>query len=337
MVHAPDGNLVFDDRMPYFKLPPWAQDPFPVETEVSGNDSELLHDRYKVLRALAFTNTGGVYLAEDQETGLKVVIKEARPGTVIWGPGKVCLDSILVLKNEYATLEHLRGLFCVPQPVEIYQEWEHIFLVQTYFDGIPLANFRALEGIVIMSRMDDPEAIIRFCHTWRQVCIRLLDAVNDIHARNVIIGDISPGNVLIEPQTRELALIDFEGALLASASEEITQLGTQWCNPGFRKPENRKAASLSVFDDSYACGMLLYNLVCPIQSFFDLDRNQPVFRILDHFVEAGLPVQIRGIIASLLQGESSRARAAAESWQLPEISESIVAVPQSELQPEASL
>lgn len=337
MVHDPNGDLVFDDRMPYFKLPSWAQDPFPAATEASGNDSELLHDRYKALKALAFTNTGGVYLAEDQETSLKVVIKEARPGTLIWGPGKVCLDSVLVLKNEYATLEHLRGLACVPQPVELYQEWEHIFLVQTYFDGIPLANFRALEGVVIMSRMDDPEAIVRFCHTWREVCIRLLDAVAAIHARNVIIGDISPGNVLIEPQTHELALIDFEGALRSTTSQEITQLGTHWCNPGFRKPENRKASALSVFDDSYACGMLLYNLVCPIQSLFELDRNQPLFRILDHFVEAGLPAQIRDIIALLLQGESSRALAAAESWQLPEIPENIMAVPQSESQPEASL
>jgi serine/threonine protein kinase len=336
MVHAPDGNLVFDDRTPYFSLPTWAHDPFPAEEEDIG-DSKLLHGRYQVAKALAFTNTGGVYLAEDQETGLKVVIKEARPGTVIWGPRKVCVDSIIVLENEYAALERLRDLSCVPQPIELYQEWEHTFLVQTYFDGMPLANFRALEGVVIMSRMDDPQAIIHFCHTWRQICIRLLDAVEAIHARDVIIGDISPGNVLVRPQTRELALIDFEGALLASASQEITHMGTQWCNPGFRKPESRQAASLSRFDDFYACGMLLYNMVCPIQSLFELDRNQPVFRILDHFIEGGLPVQIRNIVGLLLQGDRSKARAVAESWHLPELPDINMPVLENELQPETSV
>jgi serine/threonine protein kinase len=334
MVHAPDGNLVVDDRTPYFSLPAWIQDPFPGDEEENVADSELLHGRYKVEKALAFTNTGGVYLAEDQETGLKVVIKEARPDTVIWGPRKVCVDSIIVLKNEYATLEHLRGLPCVPQVIEFYQEWEHTFLVQTYFDGMPLANFRALEGTVVMSKMDDPQAIIRFCHIWREICIRLLDAVDSIHARDVIIGDISPGNVLIRPQTRELALIDFEGALLASASKEITHMGTQWCNPGFRKPENRQAAALSRFDDSYACGMLLYNLVCPIQSLFELDRNQPVFRILDHFVQGGLPAQIREVVGLLLEGGSGKARAVAESWQLPEIPDADTPALQEEQQPE---
>jgi hypothetical protein len=67
--------------------------------------------------------------------------------------------------------------------------------------------------------------------------------------------------------------------------------------------------------------MLLYNLVCPIQSLFELDRNQPVFRILDHFVEGGLPQQIREIIALLLEGDSGKARTIAKSWQLPELSD----------------
>jgi hypothetical protein len=320
MVHTPDGSLTFDDRMPYFRLPAWVPDPFPDEADES-DDSEMLHDRYKVEKPLAFTNTGGVYCAEDQQTGLKVVIKEARPNTVIWGPKRVCLDSTIVLQNEYATLEHLRGLACVPQVIELYQEWEHIFLVQTFFDGIPLANFRAMEETAVISKMDEPLAIIRFCHKWRIICIRLLNAVEAIHARNVIIGDISPGNVLIKPETLELGLIDFEGALLSSASEEITHMGPQWCNPGFRKPESRQAAALLPFDDFYACGMLLYNLVCPIQSLFELDRNQPVFRILDHFVEGGLPAQIREIVGLLLEGDSGKARAVAESWQLPELSD----------------
>jgi hypothetical protein len=317
MVHAPNGSLVFDDRMPYFKLPDWVADPFP-DTPEPEEDSDLLHNRYRVERVLAFTNTGGVYRAHDTQTDLKVVIKEARPHTLIWGPKKVALDATLVLKNEYVALERLQGLSCVPQPVEFYQEWEHTFLVQTYFDGIPLSSFRALDDFVVMSRMDDLEAVSRFTQTWREICLHLLDSVDAVHLRGVIIGDISPGNVLINPETREIVFIDLEGALLSDSGKEITLLGTQWFNPGFRRRESREAASLSRFDDSYSCGMLLYNLVCPIQSLFELDRNQPIFRILDHFVEAGLPPQIRAVIQAFLSGRPGEARNIAESWRLPD-------------------
>jgi serine/threonine protein kinase len=317
MTHKPDGELVPDDRMPFFKLMEWVADPFPEEVAPE-EDSGLLHGRYKVERALAFTNTGGVYYAEDQITGLRVVIKEARPHTLIWGPKKVALDAIVVLKNEWATLQRLHGLSCVPQSIEFYQEWEHTFLVQTFFEGISLGQFRALDGFMVMSKMDDPDEIIRFSREWRKICIQLLDAVDAIHSRGVIIGDISPGNVLINRDSMELALIDFEGALLSGADEDITRLGTQWFNPGFRKQESRQAESLSNFDDSYSCGMLLYNLVCPIQSLFELDKNAPLFRILDHFIEAGLPTQVRTIIQALLEGKAEKARHLAESWNLPE-------------------
>jgi hypothetical protein len=318
MVRTPDNELTFDDRLPFFRLPEWVTDPFPEEVTESEGDSELLHDRYKVQKALAFTNTGGVYLARDQRTGLAVVVKEARPHTLIWGAKRVALDATAALRNECAVLERLQGLPCVPQFIEFYQEWEHTFLVQTYFDGMPLANYRALEDVIVMTKMDDRDAIIRFCAIWRQICLRLLDAVDAIHGRGVIIGDISPGNVLIDRTTGELVLIDFEGAIVSGAAEEITRMGANWFNPGFRKVESRQAGSLSQVDDAYSCGMLLYNVVCPIQSLFELDKKQPIFRILDHFVEAGLPVEIRVIIQELLAGDQEGARRHAESWVLPE-------------------
>jgi serine/threonine protein kinase len=183
---------------------------------------------------------------------------------------------------------------------------------------MPLANYRALEDVIVMTKMDDRDAIIRFCAIWRQICLRLLDAVDAIHGRGVIIGDISPGNVLIDRTTGELVLIDFEGAIVSGAAEEITRMGANWFNPGFRKVESRQAGSLSQVDDAYSCGMLLYNVVCPIQSLFELDKKQPIFRILDHFVEAGLPVEIRVIIQELLAGDQEGARRHAESWVLPE-------------------
>ncbi|MBN9684694.1 MULTISPECIES: class III lanthionine synthetase LanKC N-terminal domain-containing protein [unclassified Corallococcus] len=311
MIRKPDNTWVADDRLPYFNLPSWVQDPFPEEEAGPGSDSELLNGRYDVQGAFTFTNTGGVYKALDRTTGQTVVLKEARPYTEAWMGGDRTVDAIVALRQEHDILQRLGGLPCVPQVVELFQEWEHTFLVTTFFEGVSLASLRASDDFIVMTNMDDPERITRFCTEWRELALRLLDAVESIHARGVLVGDISPGNVLANRETKEIGLIDFEGALVRGGDSPFEG---QWFNPGFRKPERRTSRKLEPFDDFYACGMLLYNLVCPIQNLLELDKGQPAFRILDHFIEAGLPEQIRTLIRELLEGRPQAARQVAEAW-----------------------
>lgn len=320
MMQTPDGVSVPDERAPYFHLPDWVRDPVPEEVDLADDDSELLNGRYRLEEALTFSNTGGIYRAVDSITGQKVVIKEARPHTLTWAGRDLAVEAKLALGHEHDCLQCLRDLPCVPQLVEMYDEWEHTFLVVSYFDGIPLAELRAREDFILMTKMHDPAEIVRFCSQWRDLCLRVLDAVTAIHDRGVIIGDISPGNILVSTVTGEIAVIDVEGAWLSDSTEHIARFGTQWHNPGFRKQETRLSASLSRSDDSYACGMLLYNMVCPTQGMFELDNTHPIFRMLDHFVEAGLPAEVRTIIQLLLDGRGEEARTAADAWDPSSIS-----------------
>lgn len=311
MIRNPDGALIPDNRLPYFQLPEWVKDPVAEDNQPAEDDSRLLHDRYDIQEALAFTNTGGVYRAIDRTTGNIVVLKEARPHTEAWMGADRTVDATIALQHESNILQRLEGLSCVPQFIEFFKEWEHTFLVISYFDGIPLATLRANEDFIVMTHMDEPERIIRFCTTWRDLTLRLLGALASIHGRGVLVGDISPGNVLLNQARGEIALIDFEGSLILGG---VSPFSTQWFNPGFRKPDRRQAQNLEFADDFYACGMLLYNLLCPIQNLFELDKTQPIFRILDHFVEAGLPSQVRSIIHALLDGNPEAARREAETW-----------------------
>jgi hypothetical protein len=310
LVQKPDGTFIPDVRTPYFELPEWVKDPLPDTPEPEG-ESELLNNRYQVQEALAFTNTGGVYKALDQQTGSTVCIKEARPHTETWLGGEETVDAVAALRREHDNLQRLQGLPFVPRLFELYQEWEHTFLVTSFVSGEPLARLRVREDFIVFTRMDDPERVARFCTTLRQLTLRLLDAVQAVHERGLVIGDISPGNVLFDLETGQLNLIDFEAALVRG---ESSPLSAQWFNPGFRTRERRRGSSIEPFDDFYACGMLLYSLVCPIQTLFELDRNHPTFRFLDHFVEAGLPIQVKRIIQALMDGRVDLARQEAESW-----------------------
>jgi hypothetical protein len=60
--------------------------------------------------------------------------------------------------------------------------------------------------------------------------------------------------------------------------------------------------------------MLLYNLLCPIQTIFELDQSHPHCRILDYFIESGVPEEVGLIIRALLDCNPEEARRLAESW-----------------------
>ncbi len=310
VIQKPDGTYVPDARTAYFQLPKWVKDPLPDAPETE-DDSGLLHGRYQVQDALAFTNTGGVYRAIDQQTGRTVCIKEARPHTETWLGADQTLDAVAALRREHDNLQRLQGLPWVPELFELFQEWEHTFLVTSLVPGEPLARVRVREDFIVLTRLDDPERVAHFCASLGDLTLRLLDAVEAIHARGVLVGDISPGNVLLNHDTGEIRLIDFEAAQVRG---EPSALSVQWFNAGFRAPHRRQLAMLEPFDDFYACGILLYNLVCPVQNLFELDPQHPLFRMLDHFVEEGLPARVRTLIQALLEGRADLARQEAASW-----------------------
>lgn len=321
LIRDPSGRLVPDQRLPHFVLPSWIQDPIN-NSDDEGSDDDPLNGRYKVTEALAFSNTGGVYRAFDLKTGQTVVIKEGRPHTQLWIRPGVSLDAEIALDHEFRCLSYLSHLDCVPRVIDLFKEWEHAFLVTSFVEGTALADLRVSDDFILISQMHNSEHIRRFCGLWRQIGLTLLEVIKRIHREGVILGDISPKNVFFNRTNQTITLIDLEGAFLPEEGDEIARFGSQWFNPGFRNPDARRRTHLTVADDYYACGMLLYNLVCPIQTLFELDERHPKFRVLDYLTDSGLPSEVRLIIKELLDGRSEEARAAAAAWR-PEMSKLI--------------
>jgi len=315
VMEGTDGSVIQDDRTPFFQLPEGIRDILPDENP-SGRNGPL-NDRYQVQEALGFTNTGGVYQALDQNTGDLVVLKEARPHTLTWLGKDDSLDAVSALHLEHRNLGYLQGLECVPKLIDFFQEWEHTFLVISFVEGVSLANLRATEEFVVLAQLDDLEKVLQFCRSWRSLVLGLIDILVSIHERGVIFGDLSPTNVLRNEESGSLSLIDFEGAYVKEAQSGSSKFASQWFNPGFRHPDRREEPSLEPFDDFYGAAMLLYSLVCPVQTLFELDREHSTFRVLDYFVESGLPSEVRRIIQALTEGKSDRARDIAENWVLP--------------------
>jgi hypothetical protein len=314
---APDGSLVPDQRLPYFQLPEWVEDPFGGAGEVEDEEPGLLGGRFRIEEALSFSNSGGVYRAVDTRTGEPVVLKEARPLTNVWNRHGLFLDSVVLLSREHAVLERLQHVPCLPRPVALFQEWEHWFLAESFAQGVPLTSFRARDEVILTSYIDDPERIRRFCSMFHSLATQLLDAVEAIHASGVIIGDLSPNNVLVDPDTLRVTLIDLEGAQCVDDDEAMNEFSRVWATPGFRSEARGSAGRLAASDDFFALGMVLHGLVLPVESFFELNPQASRDRFIDRFVAAGLPVQVREVVAALRTGRADLARDVLETWSPP--------------------
>lgn len=310
-----DGSLVADVREVFYSLPPHVEDPFAGEVwpgEQEGPDDGLLHGRYRVTRPLRYSNAGGTYLAEDTRTGRDVVIKEARPHTSPWTHGTTSLDACDTRRAEWAALQRLRGVDWIPEPVEYFRAWEHEFLVEGFVRGATYWAFWADRRNILMPYVAQPARVAEFVHKFRVIARRLIRAVGEAHARGVLLGDISPQNIMVCPDDLGVYMVDLDGAVLLdgpdATSPVAAEFSRQWHTAGFLRAERAAGAALAPIDDWYAAGILLAGAVIPVQGFFAL-RGGPDFSFLDMMIGSGAPMAVRAVVDALVAGRPAEAAA----------------------------
>ncbi|MCP2258552.1 Lanthionine synthetase C-like protein [Streptoalloteichus tenebrarius] len=253
-VRTPEGNLVPDERKPYFRVPPWVRLPEFLEPHLAARrngDPDAFP--YRVEGALHFSNGGGVYLATPRDRGDRVVLKEARPYAGLDRDGT---DAVARLQRERRVLQRLAGVPGVPVLHDYFTAWEHHFLVQQHLPGIPLGQWLAREYPLAWSedRAASPRALADYTDRALRVVDEVERIVHAMHARGLAFGDLHPNNIMIDEDDR-VALVDFE---LAFALDEPRRpaLGA----PGFAAPPDRSGVAV----DEYALAALRLWLFLPM-------------------------------------------------------------------------
>jgi len=123
------------------------------------------------------------------------------------------------------------------------------YLVLEWLDGVNLGDVLAVEGVLPIQRV---------LHLFGS----LLDAVEALHRRGVVHGDLKPDNLMLVHDAdgaEAVWLIDLGaagvGASNRSRREEV--LGT----PGYIAPELLLGEPLTVASDVYAAGVILFELI----------------------------------------------------------------------------
>ncbi|MGW3403584.1 class III lanthionine synthetase LanKC N-terminal domain-containing protein [Streptomyces zhihengii] len=346
-ITGPDGPVP-DDRRPGYAQPWWVSWPFtdwkPDEettadtdtrtdtgsgdtdtdtgTEAdSGGDTgpgtggeELLGGRFRVTGAIQFSNSGGVYTAEDTaRDDRRVVLKEARPHTNL-NPRRGH-DAVDILAREWMFLNRLAGTGFFPVPVARFSHWEHHFIAEEFVEGSDIRSV-LLERNPLARPGFDIEQSREFLRIFVTVFRGLARAVRSAHEREVILGDLTAANLLIDPDTWAVTVVDLEACRLArppgreeQGEENGDDLGgdlgdrdelarpVELFTPGFSLSRSRYEA-FGTEGDLYALATTMAYFIFPVAAMSYL--RDDVFDTYRIFVEGlGWPERIHRLLTDL--------------------------------------
>jgi serine/threonine protein kinase len=313
MLVGPDGSEIPDQRLAYPITPPWADPLLPAGATDDGpcESCSIGQGRYTIQNAIKFSNSGGVYQALDNQTGSKVIIKEARPCISETHDG---YDAVKLLKKEYSLLCLLADTGIAPKALDLFPEWEHWFLVEEYIDGVSMSGHSAARNILLRTRPTEQDSL-EWYQTFRSLCMSLIGIVETLHAKNIVFTDLSPENLIVCRGTAELKLIDFEGAYQIDV-DPPTRLHT----PGFISSRCLAGAIAGFDDDYYALGAVLLAYLFPVNGLFHLEpaAKQRILAALQ--ADIHLPEQIARMILDLTSEDLSARPTPAEMRKIVETS-----------------
>ena len=254
---TPKGEFYKDERKPYYDPPPWVEDPFSFDDEEPPLDDLFLKDgRYLIKSALHFSNSGGVYLAEDRFEGVDVVIKEARPYTSYTAEGE---DAVTRLRKEFSVLKEIEAWGFTPKPIDLFQDWEHLFLVEEYIEGKDLRVVSLENSPLIKTkpRFDDSE---RFLEIFKKIFTQVVIFLRRFHKAGYVFGDLSPVNILIE-NNYGVRIIDLESAFKKGS------------RPTFLSTPSFSSEDFSQRGDLMALGAIMMYFIMPILAVRDIKKD----------------------------------------------------------------
>ena len=235
--------------------------------------SQVLNDRYEILRPLGHGGMGAVYLVFDRKVGRQVALKS-------FPPMARRVEDLAHFEHEFLTLSRLRH----PNVAEVYdfgvvEGTNDVFFTSEFIDGKDL--FEVTAGL------DEAE----LANMLVQVCRGL----SYIHSRHIIHYDIKPTNILVTGgDVPQVKLIDFG---LAEIKVDDA-LGVIKGTVSYLAPEVARHLPVDPRADLYSLGVTIYHCVTrglPFRGETNLDVVRKVVSDPPPDPTAGRPDLSRGL------------------------------------------
>ncbi len=241
-----DNELIPDQRLTRYTAPDGVVDPF-VDAGIASTPptpQRLIASRYLLMSAIAASPHHIVYLGTDLDEARTCILK---------GPGyngqQGSMDRSFAerLRREAQLLARLAPNPHIPAFYDLIQQAHDLFLVMEDVEGETLSDY--VNQLATQGRATPLHQVL----TWGKELTALLET---LHTQGFIYADMKSTNVIITP-AGELKLIDFGSTNLIGKQGEGT--------PGYMSPQQAQGEALSVADDIYSLGALLYFMVTGVE------------------------------------------------------------------------
>ncbi|GAB3964296.1 hypothetical protein GCM10029978_024440 [Actinoallomurus acanthiterrae] len=200
-IDGPDGEAFEGIAGLRYAQPAWAVDPFTgrrADDEAVRTEPAVLGHHYRVVTGIFESARGNVYRAVDQRDGTNVVIKQAR---ALVDETEDVGDIRVRLRNERRILQALEDCPGIPRFLDHFRHGPDEFLVTSDVGPVNLAEDVAREGpYPIGSDQGTGRSLERLGRGLAEILLGL-------HARGVVMRDLSPRNVVIDGD--RVSVIDF--------------------------------------------------------------------------------------------------------------------------------
>ena len=195
---------------------------------------------YRFIKKLSATNHSGIYLAERESTGVKVVLKVLQQIPDI-ADNIGAFDRFLQEYELIAEIHH-------PNIVHIYDLGvgdDHAHIAMEYLDGGDLKHKLA-------TGLSESQAV--------SFLKQIASALAKIHEVGILHRDLKPGNIMLRSDD-SVALIDFGLAKRMRLRMELTDEGEIFGTPYYMSPEQGHAESVDHRSDIYSLGVIFYEML----------------------------------------------------------------------------
>ncbi|MDJ0841861.1 MAG: ATP-binding protein [Acidobacteriota bacterium] len=184
----------------------------------------------------------GVYRALRQEDGRPVVLKALRPAYPT-------ADQLNRLKREFSILKHLDGKGS-PRAFKLHQLEKRLIIEMEDNGGIAVNQTESIHGMQVP----------RFLRLAKEIA----GTLNVVHEQKIIHRDINPANIIWNPETGSVKLIDFGSAIQRSeAAASVVDPEHLEGTLAYMSPEQtgRLNRALDLRTDLYSLGVTFYQLL----------------------------------------------------------------------------
>jgi serine/threonine-protein kinase len=217
--------------------------------------------RYRIENKLGKGAMGEVFLGRDAETGQLAAIKTLALAQ------EFAPDELAEVRARFFREAETAGRLRHPHIVAILDSGEDgdlAFIAMEYLAGTDLRPFTRTGQLLPLEQVAG-------------VVARIADALAYAHSGNVVHRDVKPANVMYDPATDAVRVMDFGIARITDSSR--TKTGMVLGTPSYMSPEQLLGKKVDGRSDLYSLGVMLYQMACGQPPFVGQSMGQLMLRI----------------------------------------------------------